>query len=183
MRHLFIYLCSALLIVSCQKVNLDEEGTGEDIPENLTFTGTGLGTLESPFTVDNILSGEMMGEANECWVIGYVVGATYSAMKNALFKPQTFYETNILLSGDSVCEDPALCIPVELTTKAMKESYSLAGNPQRFRKCLLIKGWPALYFKVNGLRRASSGHWLGQFDIRTINYEPEDWTQDTIPMR
>ena len=183
MRRLPVYLCLLVLFAACQKVYFDRGETDEDIPENLIFTGTGLGTPEAPFTVDDILNGNMMGEADECWVIGYVVGATYSAMKNALFKPKTFYDTNILLSTDSVCDDPSLCIPIELTTKAMKEDFSLAANPERFRKCLLIKGWPALYFKVNGLRRVSAGYWLGDFDIKSILNEPEEWKLDTIPMR
>ena len=183
MKRLPAYLCLLVLFTACQKVNFDRGGSDEDIPEDLTFTGTGRGTPEAPFTVEDILDGNMMGEVDECWVIGYVVGATYSSMKNALFKPKTFYDTNILLSSDSTCQDVTYCIPVELTTKAMKEDFSLAANPERFHKCLLIKGWPALYFKVNGLRRASAGHWLGEFDIKSLLNEPEEWNQDIIPMR
>jgi len=171
-------------MAGCQKLDFSEtEEDVDDTPENLTFIGTGEGTMEAPYTVGDILGGKTEKSTDGCWVIGYVVGATYSSIKNAQFDALTYYESNILLASDSMCQDYLECVPVELNTKAMKEKCGLPSNPERWRKCLLVKGTPGLYFKVNGLRRAAAGHWLGQFDIKSILSEPEEWTLDTIPMR
>lgn len=184
MRRPLAYLALLLALCSCEKIDFSEEAEDtDDIPEDITILGTGKGTLEMPYTVGDIQKGVEIESNEGCWVIGYVVGATYSSIKNAEFKRFTMYDTNILLSSDSLCQDYEACIPVELKTKAMKEQFSLAANGDRFRKCLLIKGWPALYFKVPGLRNVTAGHWLGQSDIGAGSGEPEPWTQDTIPMR
>lgn len=184
MRHPIAYLALMLALCACEKIDLAEEAVkGEEVPENLTFLGTGKGTQEAPFTVEDVLKGISAESPDGFWVIGYVVGATYSTIKNAEFKVYTFYDSNILLAADSTCRDYQTCIPIELNTKALKEKFSLPSHPERFHQCLLIKGFPATYFKVNGIRRPSAGYWLGEFDINSISGEPEAWTQDTIPMR
>jgi hypothetical protein len=184
MRRPIAYLTLLFALCACEKIDFSEEtGSGEDVPENLTFLGTGKGTLEAPFTVEDVLKGISEESSEGFWVIGYAVGATYSSIKNAELKAYTFYDSNILLAADSTCKDYQACIPVELNTKALKEQFALPSHPERYRQCLLIKGFPAMYFKVNGIRRPSTGHWLGRFDISSISAEPEAWTQDTIPMR
>ena len=183
MRRDTLLLAALLAVASCEKLDFsEEEVSGGDVPVTIDIIGTGEGTMEKPYTVEDIQAGEMFGNTGESWVIGYVVGATYSSMKNATFGPYTYYSSNILLSSDSLCNDPAKCIPVELSSADVKRRFSLSENEKGFRKCLLVRGWPALYFKVNGLRSVSAGMWIQGYDLQGILRQNDGWDVDIYPM-
>lgn len=172
----FVFL---MLAVSCEKVDLSkDEAAASDIEWSGPPTGTGEGTAQKPYTVKDIQT-LSLAEAGQCWVIGYVVGATYRSLNEAMFTPTTSYTSNILLSGDSLCSDTRNCIPVELSSKKMQKSFALPQNPSGFRQCAVFHGTAARYFSKNGLRDIDAGHWLYGFDIQTVCPTPQVWG-DTI---
>lgn len=99
MRRILPYVF-LLLAVACEKVDLTkEETTGGNVEWSGPPVGTGEGTAQKPYTVEEIQT-LPMGETGQCWVIGYVVGATYRSMNEAMFTSATSYTSNILLSAD-----------------------------------------------------------------------------------
>ena len=163
--------CATLfLLVCCQKVDLtgEPEDTGTDAGQipSANVVGTGAGTMEFPFTVEDVRAASL-SEADTVWVIGYMVGTAPRSMNNALFRADAGNQSNILLSSDSLCEDTSRCIPVELSDKYRK-AFSLPANPSRFRKCLLVRGVPSKYLYRKGLRNICTGLWMNDFDLSSV---------------
>ena len=169
-------LVSALcLLQSCEKVDVDVSPTGNDTNSSATRpTAVGKGTQESPYTPDQVIAGEMDGKLH--WFIGYVVGSTYSTMKNALFDATTQYESNILIASSAECRDAAKCVPVELKTESLKENLSLSRHPEGFQECIMVQGRCLQYFRTNGIREIKAGYWLPRFYIP----RPEEWENENI---
>lgn len=172
---LFLFCC--VLVCSCQKIETEQTDISESVPI-ISIYGTGEGTIQRPFTPNDIIEGKYDNAETPVWVIGYVVGATYRTMNNAIFSDTTQYSSNILISLDSTCTRTDNCVPVELSNQKLQTSYSLPSYPMGFRKCLLIHGKPKAYFNKNGLRNIDEGHWMSGFDIATINPDIQKW--DTI---
>ncbi|MCR4920842.1 MAG: DUF6359 domain-containing protein [Bacteroidaceae bacterium] len=169
------------LTAGCEKYDFTEDGTTRKEEEDFAPpTDAGKGTAEAPYTVEDLLSADLTKSGGACWVIGYVVGATYRTMNNAEFAPDANYSANVLLAGDSLCTSSQRCIPVELSSTSLQKKFALPHNPQGFRQCAMFYGKPARYFNVNGLRNISAGHWLWGFDIQQINPIPEEWNDTTI---
>lgn len=167
-------LVSALcLLQSCEKVDVDVSPTGNDTNYSATRpTAVGKGTQESPYTPEQVIAGEMDGKLH--WFIGYVVGSTYSTMKNALFDATTQYESNILIASSAECRDAAKCVPVELKTESLKENLSLSRHPESFQECIMVQGRCLQYFRTNGIREIVAGYWLPGFYIPS----PEEWENE-----
>ncbi len=169
-------MLAVLALSSCQKIDLAEEnGNIQEEIQKISIFGTGQGSMNCPYTVEDILSDSIPLGNENIWVIGYVVGSTYRSLNAAEFSPNTNYTSNILISSDSLCTDVKKCIPVELASGEWKKKFSIPSVPQGFRKCVLLQGTPKLYFYKNGLRNICAGHWLFGFDISTVNNTPQDW--------
>ena len=180
-RLSYLLLLALALTAGCEKYDFtDEGGSGKDSEELTPPTDTGKGTAEAPYTVEDMMTLEAAQSGGACWVIGYVVGATYRTMNNAEFTSATDYSANILLAGDSLCTDSRSCLPVELSSTSLQKKFALPYMPQGFRQCVVFCGKPARYFNVNGLRNISTGHWLWGFDIQQIHPTPEEWNDSTI---
>ena len=180
-RLSYLLWLALALTAGCEKYDFTEgEDSGKESEELAPPTDTGKGTAEAPYTVEDMMSSELVQSGGACWVIGYVVGATYRTMNNAEFTSATDYSANVLLSGDSTCTNPQRCLPVELSSTSLQKKFALSYNPQGFRQCVMFYGKPARYFNVNGLRNISTGHWLWGFDIQQINPTPEEWNDTTI---
>lgn len=175
-----LLLLTLFFASACETMDFSED-EGDDTHTESTNkpNGTGKGTQELPLTVEDILYNRLPVDASSCWVIGYVVGATYQSMNNAEFRMSTSYTTNILLATDSTCTSAEYCIPVELKGTQMQKAFALPHNPSGFRQCAMFNGMPGKYFKKQGLRNAAKGTWLYGFDISNIT--PEDWQTDSIP--
>ena len=173
----YLTVLSLTCLTACQEYDFSEE-EGEDEEWSVPI-GTGEGTKVRPFTVSSLLRTAHSSE-EECWVIGYVVGATYQTMEMADFSSSTTYTRNILLSNDSLCTDIDACLPVELSSTSLQKKYALPHHPDGFHQCVMLLGTPATYFKKNGLRNIHAGHWLYGFDLRTILPKPEEWQKETI---
>lgn len=175
-----LILFSALgLLHSCEKVELNPNTDGDNAVEIVVPTSLGQGTQLSPYTVAQVISGDAPSGSTS-WVCGYIVGSTYRTMSNAVFDANTTYSGNILISDDSLCADKSKCIAVELTTKVMQQSLSLAENPQHYRQCVIVNGLLGRYFSQPGIRSAKAGYYLDGFDISNINTSPEEWNEKEI---
>ena len=174
-------LCLALsLTAACEKYDFTDEERKEVKTEVARPIAIGEGTASSPYTVEDMLEGNLTGTDGSCWVIGYVVGATYRTISNAEFTASTSYTANVLLAGDSMCTDYRKCLPVELSSTSIKNKFALPHNPQGFRQCATFYGRPARYFNTNGLRNVSAGHWWYGLDIQLIDPHPQEWSDTTI---
>lgn len=178
----FSFISFALLFAtSCNTIDFDAEShkngqlSGKHIQRPW---GIGLGTPEQPYMVEDILHKNYPSHTPSCWIIGYVVGATYQNLKNAQFSKNTTYTTNILLASDSTCTHIEECIPIELKGTKMQASFALPHNPKGFRQCVMLNGTPGEYFKKTGLRNITGGEWFYGFDISEI--VPDEWQTDTI---
>lgn len=178
MRRNLPLFCVALMVLACERPDLDtpkEKGTQAVALQPL---GHGLGTQESPLTAGDVLAGlTAEGGATNCWVMGYAVGSTYRTMNNAQFSVPTTYAANVLLADDSLCMDADLCVPVELAGTASQGLFSLASCPQMWRRLLVVRGTAGRYFSRPGLRAASLGYWLPDFDLATISPVPTPWEE------
>ena len=167
----FLALC---LLGSCEKIDITDPE--EETKEHIVPTSLGLGTQNSPYTVEQIQSGELSQKVS--WFIGYVVGSTYNTMDHCIFEEETTYTSNILLSSNSTCDSIEECIPVELNSSTLKKALSLYYNSDKFRKCLIIKGRFGQYFRTNGIRDIREGYWLPNLDLSTLkNATPAEWQE------
>lgn len=171
-----IWLLVVLLFSACQKIEIfddTEQQTGQNEdqhPKVVRLLGTGKGTAEMPLSVTDFMNSDV---DEPVWVIGYVVGTAPKAMSNALFTPEADNKSNILLSADSLCEDIADCIPVELTSTKMRNNFALGSDSGRFRQCLMLFGSPSVYLRVRGLRNITDGQWLYGLDLSS--FAPQEW--------
>ncbi|MGN1255962.1 MAG: DUF6359 domain-containing protein [Bacteroidaceae bacterium] len=173
-------LSIALLSSSCQKQVLEDEDDGRESPAHVFPRGTGEGTFEFPFTVKDVQEGTAAGASGQVWVIGYVVGSAYRSLDNASFSLENASSSSLLLSSDSLCTDVTHCIPVELSSTKWQSQFALPSNPSGYHQCVMFMGTPALYYRKNGLRSLSEGHWLYGFDISSISREPQEWEYTII---
>lgn len=180
-RCVAVPLAALCLFAACEKADFDED-TPDDTPPTAAAppTSSGLGTQESPLTVEQVLRGDTL-PTQPLWLVGYAVGSTYRSMSNARFETVTTYATNLLLASDSLCTDAARCIPVELPTSAMQRELSLSQHPDCHRRCIMVCGTPGRYFSHNGLRNVSAGYWLPGFDLSTIVTAPSEWEEQETP--
>lgn len=178
-RAVIIAAFLAAALSACQKYDFSEEAELSPDEEWRMPVGTGEGTVLRPYTAEDIRSGNF-SSGEECWVIGYVVGAAYQSIANSEFSPSTTFTRNILLSSDSICTSYMSCLPVELSSTSLQKRFALPHNPQGFRQCLMLRGTPRTYYNKNGLRDIRTGHWMYHFDISSIHPRPQEWKRDTI---
>lgn len=175
-----LILSMVLSFSSCQKQVLEDEEDGGESPAYVFPRGTGVGTFEYPFTIKDVLEGTAAGASGQVWVIGYAVGSAYRSLDNASFVLENASSTSLLLSSDSLCTDVTHCIPVELSSTKWQSMFALPSNPGGYHQCVMFMGRPALYYRKNGLRSLSEGHWLYGFDISSISREPQEWEYNII---
>lgn len=176
----FIVLLSAVALCACQKIDLAEATSDSNNKTDIPIpTGVGEGTAEKPWTVEQVMNGDVEF-SREGWVIGYAIGAAYKTIGNYSLSADHTYVTNIILSNEPVQEEYTIFIPAELPTKAMKEAFALPYNKSKLQKCVMLHGVAGRYFNVNGLRRCDAGRWLEGFNLTTLDPHPEEWTDTLI---
>jgi len=175
LRNAFLLAASLCLISACEKIDLEEEN-GDSDAEHIVPHTVGMGTQEAPYTVRQLLQGDIL-TAQEAWVIGYIVGSTYRSMSNAIFAGRTTYTGNILISYDSLCSSENKCIAVELASTSIQKRLSLASDSTHYRKCVAVNGTIGRYFNRVGLREAKEGYLLPGIDLQAIDPRPTDWEE------
>lgn len=170
------------ILYACEKVDVDTEDNTTDVA-SVRPTSLGEGTQSSPYTVPQVLAGEMDGKLH--WYIGYVVGSTYTSMENAIFEDETTNKSNILISANKYCESADEAVPVDLKTATLQKKFSLVYNPQRFRQCIILKGRFGKYFRRNGIREIAEAYWLPDIDLdnldpTVLDPSPTEWNEQDI---
>ena len=145
------------LSASCEPVSLSEEdeekqevtnedGTSDDAQQDLpsdtlTVAEAQSATLDSAVVVKG-------------YIVGYVPGTQLSS---AYFNAPSAENTNILLADDVNETNPQNCLPVQLTKDSEARAFfNLTVHPERFHQYVVVKGTLAEYFKVRGVKSATS---------------------------
>ena len=135
---------------------------GEDTTE--VVGGQGQGTLESPFTADDViaLNGSKTGAYYvEAYIVGQIAGKslTDNAEFTAPFSGSTnddgsvnAYNTNLLIASAAGVTDVAKCVPVQLPSGALRTGLNLVENPDMLGQKILIYGSLEKYFGAPGIK-------------------------------
>ena len=135
---------------------------GEDTTE--VVGGQGQGTLESPFTADDViaLNGSKTGAYYvEAYIVGQIAGKslTDNAEFTAPFSGSTnddgsvnAYNTNLLIASAAGVTDVAKCVPVQLPSGALRSGLNLVENPDMLGQKILIYGSLEKYFGAPGIK-------------------------------
>lgn len=94
---------------------------------------TGDGTQGKPYVVSQIVEAKV-GETQK-WVEGYIVGST--AKTRAVGTPST---ENILISATAGETDEANCIPVDISSSAVKDNLDIVTNADLIGKKVKVQG-------------------------------------------
>jgi len=139
---------------------------------------TGEGTLENPYTADDVLILNNTKTGNY-WVKAYIVGQVNGAKLsdaefNAPFTPSTnqdgttnTYNTNILIAVSATESDANKCVAVQLPTGALRTGLNLPENPEMDGQEILIYGSLEKYFGIAGIKSPSYAK-VGEKEFGTI---------------
>ena len=127
----------------------------------------GAGTLENPYTANDILLLSNTVTGNH-WVKAYIVGQVNGASMsggaefNAPFSGSTntdgtvnAYNTNLLIAMSASVADAAQCVPVQLPNGPLRSGLNLAQNPDMDGKEILLYGSLETYFGAAGIKSTS----------------------------
>ena len=132
-----------------------------------TVVGQGQGTLESPFTADDViaLNGSKTGVYYvEAYIVGQIAGKslTDNAEFTAPFSGSTnddgsvnAYNTNLLIASAAGVTDVAKCVPVQLPSGALRSGLNLVENPDMLGQKILIYGSLEKYYGAPGIKNPS----------------------------
>ena len=144
----------------------NNSGTGET-PGSGNGSNTGQGTLESPFTADDViaLNGSKTGTYYvKAYIVGQIAGkslqdesefaAPFSGSKNDDGSVNN-YNTNILIASAAGVTDVTKCVPVQLPNGPLRSGLNLAQNPDMDGKEILLYGSLETYFGAAGIKSTS----------------------------
>ncbi len=165
-----LMLIAATVFVGCEQNppgGGPGNGQGDDKDTTVVTPGTGNGTLESPYTADDViaLANSQTGTYYvEAYIVGQVVGKslTENPEFTAPFSPSTkddgtpyTYNTNILIASAAGVTDVAKCVPVQLPSGALRTGLNLVENPDMLGQKILIYGSLEAYFGAPGIKNPS----------------------------
>lgn len=139
---------------------------GGDTTSTVPPTEQGAGTLENPYTVNDVLTLNNTKTGNY-WVKAYIVGqingkSIDDAEFDAPFTPssddngnQYTYNTNILIAGSSDVLDTKQCVVVQLPSGSLRSGLNLPENPDMDSQEILIYGSLEKYYGVAGIKSAT----------------------------
>ena len=124
--------------------------------------GEGDGSENSPYNVAYVRGADNPGTM--AWVKGYIVGTVKDGGKSysdAVIGTENASNTNILLADAADCDDPSLCIPVQLPANDIRDALSLQKHPENLGKQVWIYASLEKYFGQPGLKSPSKYSWDG----------------------
>ena len=158
--------------------NGNDNGNGNG---NGNGSNTGQGTLESPFTADDViaLNGSKTGTYYvEAYIVGQIAGKslTDNAEFAAPFSGSTNddgsvnpYNTNLLIASAAGVTDVAKCVPVQLPSGALRSGLNLVENPDMLGQKILIYGSLEKYFGAPGIKSPT----YAKVGDKTFGLDPE----------
>ena len=141
--------------------------TGGDTPVDRPTEVVGEGTMENPYTANDILLLNNTQSGNywvKAYIVGQVNGASISGGSefNAPFSGSTntdgtvnAYNTNLLIAASATESNYSNCVPVQLPSGALRTGLNLAQNPDMDGKEILVYGSLEAYFSVAGIKSTS----------------------------
>ena len=115
----------------------------------ITQRGSNDGTKENPYTVAGAIA--LQGEKG-VWVQGYIVGSIVN--NRYVFSDSGASGTNIIIAKTADELDEKNVVPVQLPTGNARKDLNLAGNTDKYKVEVIIKGDLEAYFGAAGLRNA-----------------------------
>ena len=181
-----IMLMVAVAFAACQPTNPPVGPGGPGSGNNggdttSTVVGQGQGTLESPFTADDViaLNGSKTGAYYvEAYIVGQIAGKslTDNAEFTAPFSGSTnddgsvnAYNTNLLIASAAGVTDVAKCVPVQLPSGALRSGLNLVENPDMLSQKILIYGSLEKYYGAPGIKNPS----YAKVGDKTFGLDPE----------
>lgn len=143
------------------KTKEDVGGGDEQEPED-PYTCVGAGTLESPYTTEDIIKGVYKdGEQVEgVWIKGTILGCFGSA--NEPISAKDAVASNIALgNADSTCVIPVQLVYVKDGDNTVRETLNVMDNPDNIGKEVYVFGTVEKYFTVAGVKNTSDFSWDG----------------------
>lgn len=93
-----------------------------------------------------------MGEQQDVWVYGYIVGS-FSSNSKCEFEPPFSKNTNIVIAARTSVQDKSQCISVELKQGELRNSLNLIDNPENLGRKVWIRGdLVTAYYGIPGLK-------------------------------
>lgn len=134
----------------------------------------GNGTLENPYSVDEIISQGLPPEAvTNTYVKGYIVGNVPSASYNeTIFEAPFSNAANIVLASSSSETDIEYCIPVQLPSGDIRKALNLVDNPHNLGHEILLCGSHEKYFAQNGLKAVDYYQWIDAPMVEVVDPDP-----------
>lgn len=136
----------------------------QDNDENLSTDFVDDGTIENPYTANDVLLLDN-SRGGYYWVKAYIVGqvssisvssssefdAPFTSGTNADGEP-TGYMANVLIADAADESDPDNCVPVQLPSGAVRTGVNLVQNPDNDGQEILLYGSLERYFSVAGVK-------------------------------
>lgn len=111
---------------------------------------SGAGTLESPYTVADVIA--LNNAAKGPFVVkGYIVGAAASGDKSEFTAPFTI-NTSLYIGMDINERDITKLVPVQLPSGDIRAALNLVDHPENLGKVLTITGELVAYFNQPGIK-------------------------------
>ena len=149
----------------------------------------GEGTMEKPYTVNDVLQLYLDGSApeDEVWVKGIIVGnIAGTSIKNAVFNAtdEKIVATNVLIADDASANDVKVCLPVKLPADpkdadgniipSVRGKVNIKDHPENLGKEVMFLGKIQACFTVAGLADVKDAiidgeHASGIIDINADN--------------
>lgn len=126
------------------------------------------GTQNNPFYVEDLLAMDLPDTeqpVEDVWLEGYIVGWVSGMfyLTGAQFEIDPSGETvkgNIIIGPSEDETDPALCMPVQLPSGAVRNELNLNANPDNLGKHVKIHGQYAQYFGRRGFKQVDEYEWV-----------------------
>ena len=152
--------------------------TAEETPDPDPYTQVGSGSLENPYTVEDILHMQTPENSTAAdgqamvWVKGYIAGALNSS--GSAFDPAV--ASNIALTADATSAEPAKTVPVQLPNGSLRAMLNVVDNPGNVGKEVAVYGHILKYMSRTGLKNTADFSMNGQqysTDIRVITTDAD----------
>ena len=104
-------------------------------------------------TVAEAIEAYANGQKDEATITGYIVGVM---VNNNVALGNITVNSNLVIADDANETDPAKCIPLQLSSGAIRNALELVNNPANLGKKIIVVGSLEAYFSRAGLKSLSS---------------------------
>ena len=158
MNRLIIMLLACVIYTGCQKITPTDDN--DSLPR-LEEGDDSSDEEQKVFTIEEFRNADL-GD-RYVWVKGIIVGACSKSIKNAEWMDPFTFDNAILLSDELGDNTEKKVIAIQLRTKAMKNEFGLATNPNNYGRTVAFYGTKQRYLGVPGMKKnVVGGRWLDE---------------------